>query len=106
MKISSVYLENQIPGNFKKADITEVINSDRFEKKSAEQILKTPKNVVNNNISLKFDEVTQRVLSQSEKKMISDNFGSMNFKFPKVYTRKGESVNMEVMIGKKIDVTG
>lgn len=71
MKISSVYLKDQIPGNFRKVARTDLINSDRFQKKKS-----------------------------------SDNFGVTNIRLSKAYTRKGKSVNMEVMIGKKIDIRG
>ena len=106
MKIQAVHLHNQIPENLKKVDRTDVNNSSRYEEITGKQIAKDIKNVQDENISFKLNEVTQRILSQSEKQTISDNFCIANSELSKAYTQQGKSVNMEVMIGKKIDITG
>ena len=106
MKIQSAYLQNQIPENTRNIKRKDISAPDQFEK-----IIDRHKTSGSNQIqkieeSLQLNEVTTRVLSKSEKQAISTQFNNIDRKFTKTYSHQGKSVNMEVMIGKKIDIKG
>ena len=106
MKVHSAYLQNQIPesiGRIKKSDQTK---SDSFDKLITTDRNEKSKGLPASGDSLELSNVTQRVLSQKEKHAIKSYFRENERKFVQSYSSNGKSVNMEVMIGKKLDVRG
>ena len=57
-------------------------------------------------VSFQFSEETKRILSLSEKQTLAALFTHTDGKVTRTYEASGRSVNMEVMIGKKIDIRG
>ena len=106
MKVHSAYLQNQIPDSIGKIKKSDRVKSDSFER------LITPKktgksiNSSENGDGLELSAVARRVLSQTEKHAIKSYFNENERKFVHAYSSKGKSVNMEVMIGKKLDIRG
>lgn len=106
MKVQSAYLQNQIPENFRQVKRPDTGGAQHFEKlvehhKSvgSQKAAKTP-------VELKLSEVTRRVLSLKEQEAILSSFQHVDRKITRTYTPQGKSVNMEVLLGKQVDVKG
>ena len=106
MKIQSAYLQNQIPENTRNIKRKDISAPDQFEKIIDQHKTSRSNEIQKATETLKLNDVTQRVLSKSEKQAISTQFNSIDKKFIKTYSHQGKPVTMEVMIGKKIDIKG
>ena len=106
MKVHSAYLQNQIPPSTQSSKTSEVGKTTHFDK-IVDKAKSTQIEKSNNDIAeFKLNNVTERILTHSEKNTIATYFNNTEQKLTKAYTQEGKSVNMEVIIGKKIDIRG
>lgn len=106
MKVHSAYLQNQISGSIGKIKKSDRVQSDSFDRLITPERTGKSKNLPENGDGLELSAVTRRVLSQTEKHAIKSYFSENEKKFVHTYGSNGKSVNMEVMIGKKLDIRG
>ena len=106
MKIQSAYLQNSIPEKLPNVNRSGEVRSNQFEKLVETTKTKETSKPETEGVTLELSEVTMRVLSQSEKQTIAALFSETEQKSAHVYAANGKSVNMEIMIGKKIDIRG
>ena len=107
MKVHSAYLQNQIPPSTQSSKTSEVGKTTQFDKiidkAKSTKIEKTQKNDI---AEFKLNNVTERILTHTEKSTIAAYFNNTDQNITKAYTQEGKSVNMEVIIGKKVDIRG
>ncbi len=106
MKVHSAYLQNQIPDSIGRIKKSDQIKSATFDKLITADKTGKSNGLAENGDGLELSPVTRRVLSQTEKHAIKSYFEENERKFVHSYSSKGKSVNMEVMIGKKLDIRG
>ncbi|MCH8124623.1 hypothetical protein IIC38_01485 [candidate division KSB1 bacterium] len=103
MKIHSAYLQNQIPDNSPVRPIKEQ-TVEPFKEVLKNQPIKQKENVNEGEVKLELSEVSNRILSASEKDAISQLF--LEEKQEITYDRLGKRGNPELPIGQRIDVKG
>jgi hypothetical protein len=106
MKIHSAYLENNIPE--KPAKIRQPLAPNQVKQDNSVQPNQTKdvKKTGQKQVTLELSDVTQRILSNNEKKVIAALFSQNEEKYSHSYQRNGKTSNMDIHVGKKIDIRG
>ena len=103
MKIHSAYLQNQIPDSSQVRPVKKQ-NVDSFKEILKSQPAKQKENDSRGKVTLELSEVSNRILSASEKDAISQLFPEQKQEI--IYDRHGKRGNPELPIGQRIDVKG
>ena len=106
MKVHSAYLQNQIPTSSQNVKSSQIGKTEQFDKIIEQSKSRKVDKAQNDIVGLKLNQVTERILSSSEKRSIAAYFNNTDQKFNEAYTQEGKSINMEVIIGRKIDIRG
>jgi len=103
MKITDVYLQNQLMPNTKRVRSKEQTQAAEFHLPPASQKAKPQKQAAP--VSFELSRESQRILSLGEKQTIAALFAGAE-QAGKTYTPRGEVAKMITILGCKIDVKG